>query len=101
MTAKKKAMPAVENPTGRGWVYKDTRSFVEVFYQLHVFKDAVINSTPVKQLITGKMREVGNSNILWGSERLTLHLDDNRKLDFICVNFEPECDISSDTGFYY
>jgi hypothetical protein len=28
-------------------------------------------------------------------------LDDNRKLDFICVNFEPECDISSDTGFYH
>jgi hypothetical protein len=100
MTAKKKEVPAVENPSGKGWVFKDKHSFVEVFYQLHVFENAVINSTPVKQLITGKMRTADNSNILWGAERLTLHLADNRKLDFICVNFEPECDISSDSGFY-
>lgn len=100
MTVKKKTMPAVENPSGQGWVFKDKRSLAEVFYQLHVFEDAVINSVPVKHLVIGKMRLVNNSNILWGSERLTLHLDDNRKLDFICVNFEPECDISSDTGFY-
>jgi hypothetical protein len=101
MTANKKSMPAVENPSGKGWVFKDKRSFIEVFYQLHVFEDAVINSTTVKHLITGKMRTVGNANVLWGSELLTLHLADSRKLDFICVNFEPECDISSDTGFYY
>jgi hypothetical protein len=100
MTAKKEAMPTVENPSGKGWVFKDTHSFVEVFYQLHVFENAVINAAPVKQLITGKIRTVGGSNILWGEEQLTLRLDDNRKVDFICVNFEPECDISSDSGFY-
>ena len=101
MTVKKRKAPEVENPSGKGWVYKDTHSFVEVFYQLHVFENAVINSISVKQLITGKIRTVGNSNVLWGAEQLTLHLEDNRKLDFICVNFEPECDISSDNGFYH
>ena len=101
MTVKKKKIPAVENLSGKGWVFKDTRSFGEVFYQLHVFENAVINAAPVKQLITGKIRTVGGSNILWGEEQLTLHLDDNRKVDFICVNFEPECDISSDSGFYH
>ena len=101
MTVKKKKIPAVENLSGKGWVFKDTRSFVEVFYQLHVFENAVINAAHVKQLITGKIRTVGGSNILWGEEQLTLHLDDNRKVDFICVNFEPECDISSDSGFYH
>ena len=101
MTPKKKATPAVENPSGKGWVFKDKRSFAEVFYELHVFENTLINSIPVQYLITGKIRTVGNSNVLWGSERLTLHLDDNRKLDFICVNFEPECDISSDSGFYH
>jgi hypothetical protein len=100
MTADRKEISAVENPRGKGWVFKDKRSFVEVFYQLHVFENAVVNSMAIKQLVTGKMRTVDNSNILGGAERLTLKLEDNRKLDFICVNFEPECDISSDTGFY-
>lgn len=94
--------PATENPSGRGWVFKDKRSFVEVFYNLHVFQNVLINTIPVKQMVTGTLRPTDKSktNILWGSDKLTLHLQDMRKLDFLCVNFDPECDISSDSGFY-
>ena len=91
---------ATENPAGRGWVFKDRHSFVEVFYQLHVFKNALSNGSLVKQLVTGKIKAIDGANTLWGEDKLTLHLQDKRLLDFICVNFTPECDISSDTGFY-
>ena len=91
---------ATENPTGRGLVFKDKRPFVEVFYQLHVFKNSLSNGTLIKQLVTGKIKAIDGANTLWGEDKLTLHLQDKRLLDFICVNFTPECDISSDTGFY-
>jgi hypothetical protein len=90
----------IENPFGRGWVFKNKRSFTEVFYNLHVFKNVLINNIPVKQIITGKIRPTDKSNIIWGKDQLTLHLHDKRLLDFICVNFSPECDISSESGFY-
>ena len=91
---------ATEKPSGRGWVFKDKRSFIEVFYDLQVFKNVLIDTIPVKQMVTGKIRPTDNSNVLWGTDKLTLQLEDMRKLDFICVNFEPECGISSDSGFY-
>ena len=89
-----------ENPSGRGWVFKDSHSFVEVFYQLHVFKNILSNDILVKQLVTGKIKAIDGANTLWGQDKLTLHLQDKRLLDFLCVNFTPECDISSATGFY-
>ena len=92
--------PIIENPAGRGWVFKGKRSFAEVFYELQVFQNVLVNAIPVKQMVTGKIRPIDNSNILWGVDKLTLHLQDKRKLDFLCVNFDPECEISSDSGFY-
>ena len=91
---------ATENPTGKGWVFKDKRPFIEVSYQLHVFANVLNNGIPIKQLVTGKIKAIDRFNTLWGEEELTLHLKDKRLLDFICVNFTPECDISSVTGFY-
>ena len=92
--------PATENPSGRGWVFKGKRSLVEVFYELHVFKNILNNGIPIKQLVTGKIKATDGSNTLWGEDKLTLHLRDKRLLDFTCVNFTPECDISSVSGFY-
>jgi len=107
LTAKKTTMDidlkrreATENPSGRGWVFQGKHSFVEVFYDLHVFKNVLSNGIIVKQIVTGKIRPVDKSNILWGTDELTLHLQDNRLLDFLCVNFTPECEISSVSGFY-
>jgi hypothetical protein len=93
-------VPATENPSGRGWVFKGKRLFAEVFYDLHVFQNVLVNTIPVEEMITGKIRPTDKSNILWGTDKLTLHLQDRRKLDFLCVNFDPECEISSDSGFY-
>lgn len=91
---------ATENPVGRGWVFKDRHSFVEVFYQLHVFKNVLSNGILIKQLVTGKIKAIDGANTLWGQDKLTLHLQDKRLLDFVCVNFISGCDISSVSGFY-
>jgi hypothetical protein len=48
----------------------------------------------------GKIKRIDNINGLWGIELYTLYLQDNRKLDFVCVNYTPECEIISDKGFY-
>jgi hypothetical protein len=93
---------ASENLTGKGVVFKGKNSFVEVLYELEVFENILVDSASVKQMVTGKIRAANkvDKNILWGTGKLTLHLQDKRMLDFFCVNFDPECDITSDTGFY-
>jgi hypothetical protein len=94
---------AAENLTGKGWVFKGKKSFVEVLYELEVFENILVDAVPVKQIVTGKIRAANkvDKNILWGTGKLTLRLQDKRRLDFFCVNFDPECDITSDTGFYF
>ena len=57
--------PATENPSGREWVFKGKRSFVEVFYELHVFKNILNKGIPIKQLVTGKIKATDGSNTLW------------------------------------
>jgi len=69
---------ATENPSGTGWVFKDSHSFVEVFYKLHVFKNVLSNDILVKQLVTGKIKAIDGANTLWGQDKLTLHLQDKR-----------------------
>jgi hypothetical protein len=81
--------PAIENPAGKGRVFNGKRLITEVSYKLQVFQHVS------KQIVTGKIKTIDGSNILWGTDLLTLHLQDKRKLDFICVNFDPECDVSS------
>lgn len=89
----------IENPVGKGWVFKGKQIIAEVAYELQVFQDST-NGAPVKPIVSGKIRRIDNANILWNTELLTLHLQDKRKLDFICVNFDPECNIASDSSFY-
>jgi hypothetical protein len=55
---------------------------------------------PNGQLVTGTLRLIDKERVLWGSELLTLHLQDNRKLDFVCVNYNPDCEIASTSKFY-
>ena len=94
MSINQQGRPAIENPAGKGRVFDGKRLIAEVSYKLQVFQYVS------KQIVTGKIKTLDRSNILWGTDLLTLHLQDKRKLDFICVNFDPECDISSDSGFY-
>ncbi len=94
MRINRQGTAAIENPAGEGRVFKGTRLIAEVFYNLYVFQDVS------KQIVTGKVKSIDGSSVLWGTDLLTLHLNDKRRLDFICVNFNPECEISSDSGFY-
>jgi hypothetical protein len=87
----------IENPAGSGWVYKGKQLLAKVTYELQVTQNVLNNNVPV---VTGKIRRMDTANILWSTELLTLHLEDRRKLDFLCVNFDPECNIASDNGFY-
>jgi hypothetical protein len=89
----------LENPTGRGRVFKGKKMLAEVAYELEVLK-GLSEGDPGKPVVTGKIRRPDNARIMWGTELLTLYLEDDRKLDFICVNFDPECYIASDNGFY-
>ncbi len=81
-------------------MFKGKDLIAEVTYDLQVFRDVLNSGAPVKPMVTGKIRRIDEAKILWGAELLTLHLQDGRKLDFICVNFNPECNIASDSGFY-
>jgi hypothetical protein len=89
-----------ENPIGNGWVYRGTHLLTEVSYELKVFHNGLYNGKTFRIMITGTIKAINNPNILWGTDRLTLRLQDRRKLDFMCVDFNPECEITSDTDFY-
>jgi len=88
-----------ENHTGKGRVYKQNELIAEVIYELQVFRDK--NSPEnVSNVVTGKLKPVDKKRVLWGFEQYTLYLQDSRKLDFLCVNYDPDCEIVSDKGFY-
>jgi hypothetical protein len=101
MTMDFQGKSAVESPSGKGRVFKAGHFFAEVFYNLQVFHNVLIGTTIVEHLVIGKIRPIDKPDILWGSDLLTLHLQDLRKLDFLCINFDPECEISSDSGFHH
>jgi len=89
-----------ENPMGNGWVYKGKQLIAEVSYDLQVFHNLTYNKTSVNIVVTGKIKAINRPDILWGVEQLTLRLSDKRKLDFMCVDFTPECNIASVSDFY-
>jgi hypothetical protein len=99
MTVIQQGIQVIENPVGKGFVFKGEHFIAEVSYELQVFR-GVRPDLPIKSVVKGKIKRIDRANILWGTELLTLRLQDNRKLDFICVNFDPECNIASDSGFY-
>jgi hypothetical protein len=90
----------IENPIGRGRVYKGNRFVTEVNYFLQVFHTELNADNPAKPLVTGTISRIDKTNFVWSTELLTLHMQDHRKLDFLCVNYDPECQIASDGGFY-
>ncbi len=100
MTITQSERQVIENPTGKGLVFKGKQLIAEVAYELQVLQDGLNNGALVKTIVTGKIRRIDAANILWSTELLTLHLQDKRKLDFICVNYDPECNIASNSGFY-
>jgi hypothetical protein len=71
----------------------------EVVYDLQIYQDKNSCSSD-KLIVMGKMNRTDNANILWGIEQYTLRLWDERKLDFVCVDYDPDCEIVSDKGFY-
>ena len=73
----------------------------EVDYVLQVSVDLPSAEKPSGHLVTGTLRRIDKERILWGSELLTLHLQDRRKLDFVCVNYDPDCEIASTAKFYF
>jgi hypothetical protein len=89
-----------ENPVGRGRVFRGSVFVAEVDYDLKVNEKLLNPGRLIGPIITGRIRRIDGSNVLWGSELLTLHLSDQRKLDFICVNYDPDCNIASDRKFY-
>ena len=100
MTVTPKGRELIENPIGRGRVFKADRFIAEVDYNLQVFHNGSNTANPIKPVITGSLRRIDQANSPWSTELLTLHLQDKRKLDFLCVNYDPECKIASDKGFY-
>jgi hypothetical protein len=100
MTVTRQARNVVENPAGRGRVFRGDRFVAEVDYVLVVTQDLPSSEKPTGQLVTGTLRRTDKERILWGTELLTLHLQDKRKLDFVCVNFDPDCEIASTAKFY-
>jgi hypothetical protein len=89
----------IETPTGKGRVFKRQKFVAEVVYELQTFLDKNKCSTD-NPIVTGRIKRVDNANIFWRIEQHILFLQDNRKLDFICVDYGPDCKIISDTGFY-
>ena len=87
-----------ENPSGKGKVFKKQELIAEVTYELRVFQSG--KNPAGHPIITGKIKPLDKPIIIWGIEQYTLHLQDGRKLDFVCVNYDPECGIGSDKGFY-
>ena len=87
-----------ENPSGKGRVFKKQELIAEVVYELRIFQDNTRGKD--KPVVMGKIKRVDNINRPWGIEQYTLHLQDNRKLDFVCVDYNPDCEIVSDKGFY-
>ena len=100
MSVTRQARNIVENPAGRGRVYNRDKFLGEVDYVLQVSQDLPSSEKPSGHLVTGTLRRIDKERILWGSELLTLHLQDNRKLDFVCVNYNPDCEITSAAKFY-
>jgi hypothetical protein len=89
-----------ENPVGRGRVFRGNLFIAEVDYNLTVNEKLLNPGGLIGPIITGKLRLADRASVLWGSEMLTLYLSDKRKLDFICVNYDPDCNIASDGEFY-
>jgi len=86
-----------ENPIGKGKVFKKQELIAEVTYELQYFR--AVKTLPASNN-TGKIKPLDKLIIIWGIEQYTLHLQDEKKLDFVCVNYDPECEIASDKGFY-
>ncbi len=89
-----------ENLIGNGWVYRGTHLLTEVSYEIKIVRNALYNGKIVRIVVTGTIKAINRPNILWGTDRLTIRLQDRRKLDFMCVNFTPECEITGDSDFY-
>lgn len=100
MSVTRQARNIVENPAGRGRVYNGDKFLGEVDYLLQVSQELPSSEKPNGQLVTGTLRLIDKERILWGSELLTLYLQDRRKLDFVCVNYDPDCEIASTAKFY-
>ncbi len=69
----------IENPAGRGRVYKGAIFIAEVDYNLQVVLTAPQTSISSQPMVTGSIRRLDNADILWGTELLTLHMQDKRK----------------------
>src|SRR5450759_5176272 len=100
MSVTRQARKMVENPARRGRVYNGDKFRGEVDYLLQVSQELPSSEKPNGQLVTGTLRLIDKERILWGSELLTLYLQDRRKLDFVCVNYDPDCEIASTAKFY-
>ncbi len=93
----RRTYPTIESLKGTGQVYKSARELVEVSYSLNV--QAV---TPVDRVrkettqweepksVSGWITVLaGEVRDLWTRDRLTLHLEDARKIDFFVTRYNP------------
>lgn len=85
----RKRYESLENPSGVGEVYEGDEKIAKVSYHLDVQQEILIAETlketsEVEGLksMTGSISVLEGSKDLWGKDKLVLHMEDGRKVDF-------------------
>lgn len=85
----KKRIKSLENPSGVGEVYKDDNKIAKVNYNLNVQQEILIAETLKEtseieglKFMTGSISALEGTKDLWGIDKLVLHMQDGRKVDF-------------------
>jgi len=85
----RKRYRSLENPRGVGDVYEGEEKIAKVSYNLVVQQEILITQTlketgEVEGLksMTGSISVLEGDRILWGKDKLILHMKDGRKVDF-------------------
>lgn len=100
----------VENPRGIGEVFDKGRLVARVSYNLDVLQEEILHRSPdTSEAAENSESAIGNITIiekgkkLKGTNILTLHLKDNRKLDFLWQKthpLQPKYSVRSSGIFY-
>ena len=75
----------LESPRGNGMVFQNEKMLSRVSYELSVLQQMIVAGDGEQEglkLISGTLSVLKGKTKLWGFDRLTLHLQDGRNLDF-------------------
>jgi len=86
----------LENPSGVGEVYEGNEKIAKVSYNLDVTQEIHIAETLKEtseieglKSMTGSISVLEGSKDLWGKDKLVLHMEDGRKIDFFVRSGDP------------